>query len=112
MLRQNPIEIISSSSDRRGRKSREEGVELIKKERSKTSGRQLGQKEDCGYVPNTRRKTLGRDRDQARKAPVRNPAEWKRPDRSERYQVYWFSQFMFSAVSSSQCTEGGATRPK
>ena len=92
MLRQNSfpnlIEIIASSSDRRGRKSREERVELIKKERSKTSGRQLGQKEDRGYMPNARSRTSGRDRDQARKALVRNLAEWKHPDRSERYQVY------------------------
>ena len=68
-------------------------MELIKKERNKTSGRQLGQENGRGYVPSARSKTSGRDsgrgRDQERRAL--DPAEGRRPDSGDKYQVDWFS---------------------
>ena len=87
----------SSSSDQRGRKSRGERVELSKKERSKTSGRQLCKEEDPGYFPTSGSggKTSGRDLvrvgDPDRKSPVRSRDDWKRQDRGGRYQVGQFS---------------------
>jgi len=62
----------------------------MKKERSKTSGRQLGQEEGRGCLLSARSKTsgreLGRDGDQGRKSPVRSRDDWKRQDRGGRYQ--------------------------
>ena len=86
----------SSSSDRRGRKSRGERMELTRKERSKTSGRQL--EEGWGCLLSSRSKTsgreLGRDGDEDRISPVRSRGDWKRQDRGGRYQVGQFSQFI------------------
>ena len=67
-------------------------MELTKKERSKTSGRELGREEDCGYLPSARSRTSGRDlgrrdRDQDRKTSVTSLADWKRLDRGGKYQV-------------------------
>ena len=70
-------------------------MELAKKERSKTSGRQVGREEDRGYLLSARSKTsgrdLGRDGDQDRKSPVRSRDDWKCQDRGKRYQVGQFS---------------------
>ena len=81
-------------------------MELVRKERSKTTGRQLEQKENRGrLLPrsktsarqlgedradnllSSRSKTSSRDGVQERKSPGRSRDDWKFQDRGRRYQV-------------------------
>ena len=100
------VKIHVSSGDRRGRMSREERVELLKKERSQTSGRLLMSGEDRGHLTSARSKTSGRDverriKDQAWTTSVkrdRSPVDWKLSDRGGRYQVTYLYESLQTTI--------------
>ena len=86
--------------------SREERVELLKKERSQTSGRLLRSGEDRGHLTSARSKTSGRDverriKDQAWTTSVkrdRSPVDWKLSDRGGRYQVTYLYESLQTTI--------------